>query len=97
MRGGRGPVVSRLWGVATGRVHRHFSAPCRSPPSLLVTALSLATLSAPAPAHHCTTPALLQAGFGTFQVMQEKGTRADMYRQYLKPALGRDNLQVGGC
>ncbi|PSC67760.1 glucose-methanol-choline oxidoreductase [Micractinium conductrix] len=34
------------------------------------------------------------AGFGTFQVMQEKGTRADMYRQYLKPALGRPNLQV---
>lgn len=28
--------------------------------------------------------------------MQEKGTRADMYRQYLKPALGRSNLQVRG-
>ncbi|KAL4424367.1 hypothetical protein ABPG75_001668 [Micractinium tetrahymenae] len=35
-----------------------------------------------------------QAGFGDFQVMQEKGTRADMYRQYLRPALGRGNLQV---
>nr|WGL47427.1 fatty acid photodecarboxylase [Chlorella sorokiniana] len=33
-------------------------------------------------------------GYGTFQVMQDKGTRADMYRQYLKPALGRPNLQV---
>ena len=36
----------------------------------------------------------VQAGFGTFQVTQEKGTRADMYRQYLKPAMGRDNLQA---
>lgn len=35
-----------------------------------------------------------QAGFGTFQVTQDKGTRADMYRQYLKPAMGRSNLQV---
>lgn len=26
--------------------------------------------------------------------MQDKGTRADMYRQYLKPVLGRRNLQV---
>lgn len=33
-------------------------------------------------------------GYGTFQVMQDKGTRADMYRQYLKPAMGRSNLQV---
>ncbi|KAI7844723.1 hypothetical protein COHA_001810 [Chlorella ohadii] len=33
-------------------------------------------------------------GYGTFQVMQDKGTRADMYRQYLKPAMGRPNLQV---
>jgi choline dehydrogenase-like flavoprotein len=33
-------------------------------------------------------------GYGTFQVMQDRGTRADMYRQYLKPALGRGNLQV---
>lgn len=40
-------------------------------------------------------PCTPQAGFGTYQVMQEKGTRADMYRQYLKPALGRSNLQVG--
>jgi choline dehydrogenase-like flavoprotein len=36
----------------------------------------------------------LQEGYGTFQVMQDKGTRADMYRQYLKPAMGRSNLQV---
>lgn len=46
--------------------------------------------------HPAPCPSLLhlQGGFGTFQVMQEQGTRADMYRQYLKPALGRDNLQV---
>jgi hypothetical protein len=37
---------------------------------------------------------MLQAGFGTFQVTQDKGTRADMYRQYLKPAMGRSNLQA---
>lgn len=41
---------------------------------------------------------VLQGGYGTFQVMQDKGTRADMYRQYLKPAMGRPNLQVAlGC
>lgn len=47
----------------------------------------------------CGTALLvLQGGYGTFQVMQDKGTRADMYRQYLKPAMGRPNLQVGlGC
>lgn len=26
--------------------------------------------------------------------MQDRGTRADAYRQYLQPALGRENLQV---
>ncbi|KAK9805156.1 hypothetical protein WJX72_002610 [[Myrmecia] bisecta] len=35
-----------------------------------------------------------QAGYGEFQVTQERGERADMFRQYLKPALARDNLQV---
>lgn len=54
----------------------------------------------PTPYTHPTPPPTAhpvpQAGFGTYQVMQEKGTRADMYRQYLKPALGRSNLQVGG-
>lgn len=39
-------------------------------------------------------PPVLQGGYGTFQVMQDRGTRADMYRQYLKPALGRGNLQA---
>ena len=33
------------------------------------------------------------------QVSTQKGVRADMYRQHLKPALGRPNLTVltGGC
>eukprot|EP00884_Botryococcus_braunii_P020619 jgi/Botrbrau1/7240/Bobra.0021s0023.1 len=35
-----------------------------------------------------------QVGYGEFQVFQERGERADMYRQYLKPALGRPNLSV---
>lgn len=35
-----------------------------------------------------------QAGYGGFQVMQEKGTRADAYRQYLKPIMKRPNLQI---
>jgi choline dehydrogenase-like flavoprotein len=35
-----------------------------------------------------------QDGYGQFQVTQEKGVRADMYRQYLQPVLERDNLQV---
>jgi len=35
-----------------------------------------------------------QEGHGVFQVTQDKGRRADGYRQYLKPALGRPNLQV---
>lgn len=37
----------------------------------------------------------LQTGYGEFQVTQEKGERADMYRQYLKPAMTRGNLKVG--
>lgn len=39
-------------------------------------------------------PLSLQDGYGQFQVTQEKGVRADMYRQYLQPALERENLQV---
>ncbi|GAB4823239.1 hypothetical protein N2152v2_010285 [Parachlorella kessleri] len=35
-----------------------------------------------------------QAGYGEFQVTQERGERADAYRQYLMPVLGRPNLQV---
>ncbi|KAK9838967.1 hypothetical protein WJX74_006865 [Apatococcus lobatus] len=35
-----------------------------------------------------------QEGYGEFQVTQEKGERADMYRQYMKPAEGRSNLTV---
>lgn len=35
-----------------------------------------------------------QEGYGTFQVTQEKGVRADMFRQYLQPVLDRSNLQV---
>ena len=59
---------------------------------------SPADLAAAAPPPPRPPPAVPQGGYGTFQVMQDKGTRADMYRQYLKPALGRPNLQVGsGC
>ena len=36
----------------------------------------------------------MQEGYGEFQVCQEKGVRADAYRQYLKPAMGRSNLTV---
>lgn len=36
----------------------------------------------------------MQEGFGEFQVTQQKGERADMFRQYLKPVLDRSNLQV---
>ena len=36
----------------------------------------------------------MQEGFGEFQVTQQMGERADMFRQYLKPVLGRSNLQV---
>ena len=37
---------------------------------------------------------ILQEGYGEFQVCQDKGVRADAYRQYLKPVLGRSNLKV---
>ncbi len=36
----------------------------------------------------------VQDGYGEFQVTQQNGVRADMYRQYLKPVLDRQNLQV---
>ena len=35
-----------------------------------------------------------QEGYGQFQVTQEKGQRADMFRQYLQPVMDRSNLQV---
>jgi len=35
-----------------------------------------------------------QEGYGQFQVTQEKGQRADMFRQYLNPVMDRSNLQV---
>jgi choline dehydrogenase-like flavoprotein len=35
-----------------------------------------------------------QDGFGEFQVTQWNGRRADAFQTYLKPALGRENLQV---
>lgn len=35
-----------------------------------------------------------QEGYGTFQVTQQKGRRADGYQQYLKPVIKRSNLQV---
>lgn len=37
---------------------------------------------------------LLQAGHGEFQVTHSKGERADCFRQYLAPVLGRSNLTV---
>lgn len=39
-------------------------------------------------------PLLLQEGYGEFQVYHDKGQRADMFRQYLRPVLGRSNLTV---
>ncbi len=36
----------------------------------------------------------MQAGYGEFQVFHDRGERADMYRQYLQPVLGRSNLTV---
>ena len=36
-----------------------------------------------------------QEGYGEFQVTQNQGERADMYRMYLKPAMQRGNLKVG--
>ncbi|KAF5834678.1 GMC oxidoreductase-domain-containing protein [Dunaliella salina] len=35
-----------------------------------------------------------QAGYGEFLVSQKKGQRADANRMYLKPAMGRPNLEV---
>ncbi|GIL70388.1 hypothetical protein Vretimale_3577 [Volvox reticuliferus] len=35
-----------------------------------------------------------QEGYGEFQVAQKKAERADTYRTYLKPAIGRENLKV---
>ena len=35
-----------------------------------------------------------QEGYGEFQVYHDNGERADMYRQYLKPAERRENLTV---
>eukprot|EP00891_Asterochloris_glomerata_P004901 jgi/Astpho2/4901/Aster-05830 len=35
-----------------------------------------------------------QTGYGEFQVAQDRGERADMFRQYLKPAMNRSNLTV---
>lgn len=36
----------------------------------------------------------MQEGYGEFQVCQERGVRADAYRQYLKPVENRQNLTV---
>ena len=36
----------------------------------------------------------MQVGYGEFQVTQERGQRADTFRQYLQPALDRTNLTV---
>ncbi|KAI8103262.1 hypothetical protein M9435_004601 [Picochlorum sp. BPE23] len=35
-----------------------------------------------------------QEGYGTFQVTQDKGVRADGYREYLRPIVNRNNLQI---
>ena len=35
-----------------------------------------------------------QEGYGEFDVTQERGVRADAYRQFLRPALKRENLTV---
>jgi choline dehydrogenase-like flavoprotein len=35
-----------------------------------------------------------QTGYGEFQVTHHNGERADCYRQYLLPVLGRPNLTV---
>ncbi|GMH38701.1 hypothetical protein BSKO_06585 [Bryopsis sp. KO-2023] len=37
-----------------------------------------------------------QEGYGNFQVTQDKGVRADMFTNALKPVLGRSNLDVQG-
>lgn len=36
----------------------------------------------------------MQAGYGEFQVTHSKGERADCFRMYLEPILGRSNLTV---
>jgi len=36
----------------------------------------------------------LQEGYGEFQVTHSKGERADCFRMYLKPIMGRSNLTV---
>ena len=36
----------------------------------------------------------MQEGYGEFQVFHDRGERADMFRQYLRPAMGRSNLTV---
>lgn len=35
-----------------------------------------------------------QAGYGEFQVTHSKGERADCFRMYLEPVMGRSNLTV---
>ena len=37
---------------------------------------------------------VLQEGYGEFQVTHSKGERADCFRMYLKPIMGRTNLTV---
>ncbi len=45
--------------------------------------------------HHDGFPfCMAQEGYGEFQVTQQNGVRADMYRQYMKPVLDRQNLQA---
>ncbi len=55
------------------------------------------TLTPPHALWRTPAPGTAQAGFGEFQVTQKEGTRADMYRCYLKPALQRGNLKVREC
>lgn len=42
----------------------------------------------------CDSASILQEGYGEFQVYHDRGERADMNRQYLRPAMGRSNLTV---
>ena len=37
---------------------------------------------------------ILQEGYGEFQVTHAKGERADCFKMYLKPIMGRSNLTV---
>ena len=62
-------------------------------PQPLMPHLSYCPLPPPSPPP-LPPPPRHQAGFGEFQVTQDRGERADMYRQYLAPALARPNLQV---